>query len=192
MFGLLHSQRLKHNDRRSRFTSSGMQGVVEHGVLFHRSPENAAEQKKVPSVLKYWVIGYVYKKWYKLRNIKLQLGRLSFFKFFSLVISLLNRLTLLVWICIDILKTNYILITVEFAVSLYDPWWKGTFWLGPWAIRFCNTDRCYEDTPSICCFCEIFYKRRLFSLEWKPLFISAWATILGQLLGRWLKNKLKI
>ena len=40
-----------------------MQGVIEHGVLFHRTPEIAAEQKKVPSVLKYWVIGYVDKKW---------------------------------------------------------------------------------------------------------------------------------
>jgi len=29
-----------------------MQDVLEHGVLFHTT----AEQKKVPSVLKYWVI----------------------------------------------------------------------------------------------------------------------------------------
>ena len=54
-------QRLKHNVRGARFTSSGMQGVIEHGVLFHRTPENSAEQKKVTSVLKYWVIGYVNK-----------------------------------------------------------------------------------------------------------------------------------
>ena len=54
-------QRLKQDDSRARFTSSGMQGVVEHGALFHRTPENSTEQKKVPSVLKYWVIGYVNK-----------------------------------------------------------------------------------------------------------------------------------
>ena len=52
------SQRLK-QDHRARFTSSGMQGVIEHGVLFHRTPGSAAEQKKTPPVLKYWVIGYV-------------------------------------------------------------------------------------------------------------------------------------
>ena len=34
--------------------------MIEHGVLFHRTPDNAAEQKKTTSVLKYWVIGYVY------------------------------------------------------------------------------------------------------------------------------------
>ena len=56
-----HLQRLKHNVRGARFTSSGMQDVIEHGVLFHKTPDNSAEQKKVTSVLKYWVIGYVKK-----------------------------------------------------------------------------------------------------------------------------------
>lgn len=41
--------------------SSGIQGVVEHGALFHRTPESSTDQKKVSSVLKYWVIGYVLK-----------------------------------------------------------------------------------------------------------------------------------
>ena len=61
MLILSYLQRLKQDDSRTRFTSSGMQGVVEHGVLFHRTPENSTEQKKVLSVLKYWVIGYVNK-----------------------------------------------------------------------------------------------------------------------------------
>ena len=33
--------------------------MIEHGVLFHRTPDNATEQKKAASVLKYWVIGWV-------------------------------------------------------------------------------------------------------------------------------------
>lgn len=33
-----------------------MQCVEEYGVVFHRIPENAAEQKKVASVFNYWVI----------------------------------------------------------------------------------------------------------------------------------------
>ena len=34
--------------------------MIEHGVLFHRTPDNATEQKKAASLLKYWVIGYVF------------------------------------------------------------------------------------------------------------------------------------
>lgn len=37
-----------------------MQDVIEHGVLFHRTPDNATEQKKTATVLKYWVIGCVF------------------------------------------------------------------------------------------------------------------------------------
>ena len=58
---LFYLQRLKQDGSRTRFMSSGMQGVVEHGALFHRTPESSTDQKKVSSVLKYWVIGYVLK-----------------------------------------------------------------------------------------------------------------------------------
>ena len=57
----VYLQRLKQDGSRTRFMSSGMQGVVEHGALFHRTPESSTDQKKVSSVLKYWVIGYVHK-----------------------------------------------------------------------------------------------------------------------------------
>ena len=40
-----------------RFACSGMEGVVEHGVQFHRTPDKAVDQKKASTVLKYWVIG---------------------------------------------------------------------------------------------------------------------------------------
>ena len=43
----------------ARFACTGVEGVVEHGVMFHRIPDNATEQKKSPSIFKYWVIGYV-------------------------------------------------------------------------------------------------------------------------------------
>ena len=118
-----------------------MQGVVEHGVLFHRTTGNAAEQKKVLSVLKYWVTGYVDKKWYKLRNVRLQLRRFSFFMFFSLVISLLN---LHVQISFDVLKRNYILIMVEFDVSLCDPKMKWTLWY--WVL--CDSNFAAENAIS--------------------------------------------
>lgn len=58
---LFYLQRLKQDGSRTRFMSSGMQGVVEHGALFHRTPESSTDQKKVSSALKYWVIGYVLK-----------------------------------------------------------------------------------------------------------------------------------
>lgn len=58
---LFYLQRLKQDGSRTRFMSSGMQGVVEHGALFHRTPESSTDQKKVSSVLKYWVIGYALK-----------------------------------------------------------------------------------------------------------------------------------
>lgn len=60
LFSPYYKQRLKQDGNRTRFTSSGMQGVVEHGALFHRTPESSTEQKKVPSVLKYWVIGRLF------------------------------------------------------------------------------------------------------------------------------------
>ena len=52
-------QRLKQKNPNARFTCTGVEGVVEHGVMFHRIPDNATEQKKSPSIFKYWVIGYV-------------------------------------------------------------------------------------------------------------------------------------
>ena len=58
---LFYLQRLKQDGSPTRFMSSGIQGVVEHGALFHRTPESSTDQKKVSSVLKYWVIGYVLK-----------------------------------------------------------------------------------------------------------------------------------
>lgn len=57
LFSPYYKQGLKQKNHKARFSCSGMQGVVEHGVLFHRTPDNAAEQKKSPSILKYWVIG---------------------------------------------------------------------------------------------------------------------------------------
>lgn len=41
----------------ARFTVGGPHGVIEHGVMFHRIPENSSEHKKGAQVLKYWVIG---------------------------------------------------------------------------------------------------------------------------------------
>ena len=55
-------QRLKQKNPNVRFTCTGVEGVVEHGVMFHRIPDNATEQKKSPSIFKYWVIGSVYRK----------------------------------------------------------------------------------------------------------------------------------
>ena len=52
-------QRLKQKNPNARFACTGVEGVVEHGVMFHRIPDNATEQKKSPSIFKYWVIGYV-------------------------------------------------------------------------------------------------------------------------------------
>ena len=52
-------QRLKQKNPNARFTCTVVEDVVEHGVMFHRIPDNATEQKKSPSIFKYWVIGYV-------------------------------------------------------------------------------------------------------------------------------------
>ena len=52
-------QRLKQKNPNARFACTGVEGVVEHGVMFHRIPDNATEQKKSPSTFQYWVIGYV-------------------------------------------------------------------------------------------------------------------------------------
>ena len=91
---------VKKSDRRNWSTLSGMQCVEEYGMLFHRIPEKAAEQKKVVSVLNCWVIGYVYKKWYKFRNIKLQLLRGSFFQIVLFSDYFASSFNLIVWISI--------------------------------------------------------------------------------------------
>ena len=52
-------QRLKQKNPNARFACTGVEGVVEDGVMFHRIPDNATEQKKSPLIFKYWVIGYV-------------------------------------------------------------------------------------------------------------------------------------
>lgn len=60
LFSSYYKQRLKKKDEKARFACSGMEGVVEHGVQFHRTPDKAAEQKKASAVLKYWVIGRLF------------------------------------------------------------------------------------------------------------------------------------
>lgn len=60
LFSPYYKQRLKQKDQRRPFAFSGMQDVIEHGVLFHRTPENTTEQKKSSGVLKYWVIGRLF------------------------------------------------------------------------------------------------------------------------------------
>ncbi|XP_031556946.1 protein inturned-like isoform X2 [Actinia tenebrosa] len=59
-----YKQRLKtsssKNKDRSFFTSSGPEGVIEHGVQFHRVPDSNTEQKKSSAILKYWVIGRLF------------------------------------------------------------------------------------------------------------------------------------
>lgn len=60
LFSPYYKQRLKGKDQKTRFACSGMQDVIEHGILFHRTPDNATEQKKAATVLKYWVIGRLF------------------------------------------------------------------------------------------------------------------------------------
>ncbi|XP_073252830.1 protein inturned-like isoform X3 [Porites lutea] len=57
LFSPYYKQRLKQKNPNARFTCTGVEGAVEHGVMFHRIPDNASEQKKSPSIFKYWVIG---------------------------------------------------------------------------------------------------------------------------------------
>lgn len=57
LFSPYYKQRLKQKNPNARFTCTVVEDVVEHGVMFHRIPDNATEQKKSPSIFKYWVIG---------------------------------------------------------------------------------------------------------------------------------------